>query len=96
MDQRNSVIKTTHDLSRPAVEDARRKAERLARLTGVRLGRVLAVEEAPFEGVNRDVQTTYLALIAGISEKKGSTLTSGKFEGVPHTVSLRVRFAIEP
>jgi uncharacterized protein len=83
------------EASKTAVEDARRKAERLARLTGVKLGRVVAVEEVADEGANHQAQMAYIAFFAGENGKPESTLTTGKFEAVPVIVSLRVRFAIE-
>jgi uncharacterized protein len=70
-----------------AVADARARAERLARLSGLQLGPVLAVREvvAPTDhiGLNTD-------------EVPRKRLETTKFQEIPVRVELQVRFAIHP
>jgi uncharacterized protein YggE len=74
-----------------AVEDARKRAERLARLSGVRLGPVLAVEELVSSAGNPYYYNPYNAQDTKENQDEvvAETMSGGRFR-----VKLRVRFAI--
>jgi uncharacterized protein YggE len=81
-----------------AVADARKRAERLARLSGVKLGSVLAIDELMHESGNRNFYNPWM-----MDQKEGKDDDHGKEEIVAETMSggklkvgLRVRFAIIP
>jgi uncharacterized protein YggE len=80
-----------------AVEDARRKATRLAEASGVKLGRVLAISE---QFVERDESNAALAAVlgarAGMAGPPPDEPTSDTFGEMPVRVGLVVRFGIEP
>jgi uncharacterized protein len=84
------------EATKAAIADARAKAERLARLSGVKIGRVVSVHEVPYGGDDESGPMAYLAFFAGGAGKKDPTLATNKFETVKLFVSLQVRFAIEP
>ncbi|APW59511.1 SIMPL domain-containing protein [Paludisphaera borealis] len=71
-----------------AVADARTRAERLARLSGLELGPVLAVREvvAPADHVAQP----------NTDEVPRKRLETAKFQEIPVRVELQVRFAIHP
>ncbi len=82
-----------------AVADARAKAERIARLSGVKLGRVSFVQDqgAPQEGNN---QQSLLALVYGAATSTATPTDSKEVESsslteIPVTVRLTVKFDIE-
>lgn len=80
-----------------AVNDARAKAERLARLGGFGLGPVLAVREisaapAPSRASIFGLEITE----GGKDEPVGQRLISSRFGDIPVRVDLQVRFAIQP
>lgn len=78
-----------------AVADARGRAERLARLSGVELGPVVAVREISSASSNR-------VIISGIEppddeeESPDKRLASSKLRKIPIRVELQVRFEIHP
>jgi len=80
-----------------AVADAKERAERLARLSGVELGPVLAVRE-----ISAPVVPSRLAIYGielsegGKEEPVGQRLVSSKLGDIPIRVELQVRFAIHP
>src|SRR5262249_54535427 len=78
-----------------AAADARKRAERLARLNGVKLGSVLAVDEMTSLGGRSNPYFYYGPVDAGEKEEHeevtAETLTGGHVR-----VKLRVRYAIEP
>jgi hypothetical protein len=86
-----------------AFQQAQARAERLAALAGVKLGRVLSVEEEPLAaaGSPQNAQMQMLAAIyggGGEAEKPdpaSSRIASEKYEEIPVRVALRVRFEIE-
>lgn len=74
-----------------AVADARSRAERLAKLTGVKLGRVLSAAEQEVTGDQSDELNVYQALNM-TAENRGVTAPSTA--AVPIRVKLAVVFAI--
>jgi uncharacterized protein YggE len=83
-----------------AVADARAKAQRLARLSGVTLGPVVAVRElsVPGERPGNAPEVIYpgMAPPAGEAEPTRQRVESAKFEEIPIRVELLVRFDIRP
>ena len=82
-----------------AFQQAQARAERLAALTGARLGRVVAVEESmDVPGDERSVQERLMAAVYGIgdtSSRQEGRVTADRLAEIPIRVTLRVRFAIE-
>jgi hypothetical protein len=76
-----------------AVADARKRAERLARLNGVKLGSVVAIDELETGG-GRPMPYYYPQPTEDSQEK--SELVAESLSGGKITVHLRVRFAIDP
>jgi uncharacterized protein YggE len=72
-----------------AVADARARAERLARLSGVELGSIVAVREikVPGDAKSNDDQD---------QDKQKKQLETGKYQEIPVTVELLVRFEVRP
>jgi uncharacterized protein YggE len=79
-----------------AVADARSRAERLARLSGLELGPVLAIREvvAPADHVGRPRGMGGIG--GGDDELAAKRLETNKFQEVPVRVELHVRFSIHP
>lgn len=81
-----------------ALDQARNRAERLAKLAGAKLGRVLSIEEheaAPSSELGMQA-ALISAIYGGLAKGTADTrLTSDKLGPIPLRVSLRVRFAIE-
>ena len=75
-----------------AVADARRRAERLARLNGVKLGVVLAVDE--LASITRS-SPYYGGYDPGDSKEDHSEITAETLSGGHIRIKLRVRFAID-
>lgn len=76
-----------------AVKDARRKAERLARLNGVALGSVLAVDEL-MSGGGRQVPYFYGPIFSDSNDEDKTEIVAETLSGGQITVRLRVRFGI--
>jgi uncharacterized protein YggE len=81
-----------------AVKDARAKAERLAELTGVKLGRILSVQDqdAPASSRN-DPTSAYYAMITGMAQagkEQEVGIASSVFGDIPLNVRLTVQFEI--
>jgi len=79
-----------------AVGDARMRAERLARLTGIKLGPAIAVNELQVSGDEITyTQQPYqqMGMIANTSEEPA--LVSDSFLEIPFRVKLMVRFSIQ-
>ncbi|HVW00848.1 MAG TPA: SIMPL domain-containing protein [Planctomycetaceae bacterium] len=78
-----------------AVQDARQRAQRLARLNGVKLGPVIAVEERSGSGGGR---MYYYPWGGGDDEGEHSEneVVADTFSGASIKVKLQVRFAIRP
>lgn len=80
-----------------AVADARSRAERLARLNGVKLGSVLSVQEIEISGDDLGTyQPYYPRYNAQGGSQDGRQIASESFAEIPFRVKLLVRFAIEP
>jgi uncharacterized protein YggE len=81
-----------------AVADARRRAERLARLGGVELGPVVAIREVvvPGEGQVPSSGNSIGAQPSDEDESDSKRLVSSKFEEIPIRVELLVRFEVHP
>lgn len=80
-----------------AVGDARSRAERLARLNGVKLGPVLSVQELEVSGDEAVLNQPYYARYnPPAPTNSGPQITSESFAEIPFRVKLLVRFAIEP
>ena len=81
-----------------AVAEARRRADRLAKLTGVTLGRVVAIQEISVSGeTSTPRQMPYIVppgLAAPIKSLANPRIEEDSFEDVPVRVKLMVRFAI--
>ena len=75
-----------------AVKDARRRAERLARLNGVTLGNVLAVDELPAAGGRQ--LPYYYGPISDSDDDDKSEVVADTLSGGKITVRLRIRFGI--
>jgi uncharacterized protein YggE len=73
-----------------AIKDAREQAERLAKLSGVQLGRVTSVREGPIQN------TTNVMYYYGQPSKDDSdSYTTTKLEDITVKIVLQVEFAIE-
>lgn len=81
-----------------AVSDARTRAERLAKLNGVKLGGVLGVQEISVSGDDQQTTTTPWGQVIpnGKSKNREPEVSSEQFTEIPFHVKLQVRFAIEP
>lgn len=78
-----------------AVLDAKTRAERLAKLNGVKLGAVVSVQEIAVSDEPAMNFSPYYGLIAGAKGDVGPKLTSEKLGAIPLRVKLQVRYAIE-
>lgn len=78
--------------SQLAVDDARRKAQRLARLNGVTLGAVVAVQE--FDTVRGTVYNPWMGEVPVDDPDTPEELTADSMTGAVIKVKLHVRFAI--
>jgi uncharacterized protein YggE len=80
-----------------AVEDARKRARRLAKLNGIKLGDVLGVQEVQVSGDDQQMTTTPWGQVIP-SHKKASEpeISSEQFAEIPFRVKLLVRFSILP
>lgn len=80
-----------------AVQDARTRALRLAKLNGITLGEVLGVQEVQVSGDDQQVVTTPWGQTIP-SHKKASEpeISSEQFAEIPFRVKLLVRFSISP
>lgn len=81
-----------------AVADARSRAQRLARLNGVKLGQVLSVQEVEVSGDAAAASQPYYytPYTPAATSKDGPQIASESFAEIPFRVKLLVRFAIEP
>lgn len=81
-----------------AIDDARARAERLASLNGLKLGRVLSVSEVAVSGDETSTQSqpSYDGSPSRSGEpRRGARIETDLFADVPVRVRLMVRFAIE-
>lgn len=80
-----------------AVQDARTRAQRLAKLNGIKLGDVLGVQEVQVSGDDQQVVTTPWGQTMPSGKKpREPEISSEQFADVPFRVKLLVRFAILP
>ncbi len=83
-----------------AFEQAKTKAERLAKKAGVQLGSVLSIDESPMPSGERTPAEQIMVMMMmsemGAYEPMADRLTSYTLTGLPVRVTLRVRFAIQP
>jgi len=80
-----------------AVADARSRAERLAKLNGIRVGEVLSVQEVQVSGDEGGYTTTpWGQVVASHSKLNEPKITSDTFAEIPFRVKLMVRFGIAP
>jgi len=78
-----------------AMEDAKSKAKRLADLAGVKLGRILSVQEgAAPKGQNENNYFTMIMAMYGASSGEQDPMTT-KLSEVPYKVALTVQFEIQ-
>ena len=86
----------TTELRELAMKDALTKAEHLAELSDVRLGRARYIEEwgvsTPFSGYYNESRYSYSIAAAGAPTQPATAISSGMLE---MTMSVRVKFAIE-
>lgn len=80
-----------------AVADARARAERLAKLNGIRVGEVLSVQEVQVSGDEGGYTTTpWGQIVASHGKLNEPKITSDTFAEIPFRVKLMVRFGIAP
>lgn len=80
-----------------AVADAQSRAERLAKLNGIRVGEVVGVQEMQVSGDDGGYTTNpYGQVIASQSKLKEKKISSDSFAEIPFRVRLLVRFKIAP
>lgn len=80
-----------------AVADARARAERLAKLNGVRVGEVLGVQEVQVSGDDGGRTTNqYGQVVATHNKLNEPRISSDAFAEIPFRVKLLVRFGIAP
>jgi uncharacterized protein YggE len=77
-----------------AMEDARKKAERLAALAGVKLGRITSVKEAVQVNSGNPQQAAMMAMYGIVAPQEAPELTSPVFKEISVKVSLAVQFEI--
>ncbi len=80
-----------------AIDDARTKATRLADLAGLKLGRILSVQDQDAAMSKNDAQMNYYIMMAtGQTKPDAETgLSSSVFGEIPLTVHLNVQFEIQ-
>ena len=76
-----------------AMADARKRAERLASLAGVKLGRILSVRDQGAAARNMNPQTAQMYAMTGQAPDPGE-LSSGVYTEIPARVNLAVQFEI--
>jgi uncharacterized protein YggE len=79
-----------------AVHDARTRAQRLAKLNGIKLGEVLSVQEMQVSGDDQQVVTTPWGQQMPSNKKREPEISSEQFAEIPFRVKLLVRFTIRP
>jgi uncharacterized protein YggE len=79
-----------------AMDDAKKKAERLAKLAGVKLGRILSVKDAVAVGGNNSSngQMAIMAMYGVAMQPEQQELTSNVFKEISVKVNLAVQFEI--
>jgi len=89
--------KLQEEAQRQAFADAKAKAERLARLAGLKLGKAVAIHESALEQPRSQTTTTnwYYAMLAAASDDDDSDSGSDAFAQVTEGVQLTVTFVAE-
>jgi hypothetical protein len=77
-----------------AMDDARKKAERLAALAGVKLGRIIAVKDAISVNSGNPQQAAMMAMYGVVAPQESAELSSGVFKEISVKVNLAVQFEI--
>lgn len=77
-----------------AMDDARKKAERLATLAGVKLGRIVSVRDAVAVSGANPQNVAMMAMYGVVAPQDGNDLTSGVFKEISVKVNLAVQFEI--
>lgn len=79
-----------------AMEDARANAQRLAKLAGVRVGKVVSIKEGAAE-MPTDSRSTnyYYAMLMGNLSQSRQDYTATSYKVIPVAVALNVEFEIE-
>jgi uncharacterized protein YggE len=79
-----------------AIADAKAKAQRIADLCGVKLGKVLSVHDENTTAAPQPTWNPYFGMMSGGADHKADKeATSGTFGEIPVTVHLQVQFEIE-
>ena len=83
--------------TKQAIEDARTKAQQIADLSGVKLGKVLSVHDEGTAPVQQQTWNPWMGMMTGGDEDHTTDkeATSTKFGEIPITVRLQVQFEIE-
>jgi uncharacterized protein len=94
----NDLDKLREQAYENAVSDARTRAERLAKLNGVKLGHVLGVQEmhVSADEAQQIVYNPYGRPASASGKPKKPHIASESFNEIPFQVKLLVRFAIVP
>jgi uncharacterized protein YggE len=80
-----------------AVADARSRAQRLARLSGVELGPIVAVRELAVPGERvQNLNISIYSIANTEDDRPGKRLETSKFQEIPVRVELLVRFQVRP
>jgi hypothetical protein len=79
-----------------AVHDARTRAQRLAKLNGIKLGEVLSVQEMQVSGDDQPIVTTPWGQQMPGKKSREPEISSEQFAEIPFRVKLLVRFTILP
>jgi uncharacterized protein YggE len=82
------------DAYKQAMDDARKKAERLASLAGVKLGRILSVKDWGAANINNPQQQAMMAMGGFNMTVEEAALTSGVFTEIGVKVNVAVQFEI--
>lgn len=79
-----------------AVNDARKRAQRLAKLNGIKLGEVMSVQEVQVSGDDQQIVTTPWGQALPNKKPHEPEISSEQFTEIPFRVKLLVRFSISP
>ena len=83
------------DAYKQAIDDARSKAERIAKLSGVKLGGVLSVHDQGTMHVNSSINPYYEMMAETQNPAPGKEASGSNFAEIPITVHVQVQFGIE-
>jgi uncharacterized protein YggE len=78
-----------------AIADARAKAQRIADLSGVKLGKVLSVHDEGVSPPQPQQQVYYNGMMQTVNKEDPKEARSTTLADIPITVNLQVQFAIE-